>query len=812
MSAGNGFFTRDPFPGNIIPPSLINPIAQTLAQYWPKPSGTGGADGSNNFKPNTPSPTAWNQTFVRGDHNFSDKDKLLLQMGLLNSDIAWDDDYNTLATGHHQTIRREAAGVDFIHIINPQMLAHLRVGVTRVADKRVDKSNVSAPGGGYDITKLGLAPSLIPQLDLAQSSLPETFVTGYNGIHDNVRNNIDNPTTGTLGLEFDYNKGNHNLQAGADFWLIQYNSANNQYTMPAYTFDPTYTNGPFNNSPTTPLAQSLAAFLLGQPTSGYIVRPASLAAQNRYYGFYVQDNWRLTTNLTINFGLRYEYYAPVTERYNRSVRGFAANLPNPINNAAQAAYAINPAPGLPPAQFQAMGGLTFAGVDGQPRELYDTSKLNFAPRFGFAYRLPANTVIRGGYGIYFVPIGLDGPGNLQPTQEGFSRQTALVPTLNNGVTFVANLQNPFPNGILSPTGSSLGLATNVGESISFLNTDNLKSPYVQNWSLSLQHLFPALTTLQMSYVGSRSVKLIIPQNLDALPAQYLSTVPYRDQQTITFLSQSYPNPFAGLVPGTSLNTSLTTLRQLLLPYPEFTGVTLNQSNLGSLDYNSLQVQVEKRMSHGLSAIFAYTLSKSMDSTQFLNPTDPTPIWTVSANDHTHAIALAAIYQLPFGTDQKFASDPPAGLRPLISGWKFAPVLHAVSGFPIDFSGQDVFVNGSFSPKTLALPGSERTVNHWFNTSGFVTDPGEQPQFHLRTFPLRFSGLRTAWVNYWDMSLVKDTRLREDMTLQFQAQFLNALNQTSFGPASTNPAVGSFGAITSEMTWPRRIMFGLRLRF
>lgn len=130
-------------------------------------------------------------------------------------------------------------------------------------------------------------PSLIAQLNLSQSSLPEAFVTGYNGIHDNVRNNIDNPTTGTLGVEFDYDKGNHNLVAGADLWLIDYNSANNQYTMPAYTFDPTYTNGPFNNSPTTPLGQSVAAFLLGQPSSGYIDRPASFAAENRYYGFYV---------------------------------------------------------------------------------------------------------------------------------------------------------------------------------------------------------------------------------------------------------------------------------------------------------------------------------------------------------------------------------------------------------------------------------------------------------------------------------------------------------------------------------------------
>src|SRR3954447_13570408 len=210
------------------------------------------------------------------------------------------------------------------------------------------------------------------------------------------------------------------------------------------------------------------------------------------------------------------------------------------------------------------------------------------PRIGFAYSLTTDTVLRGGYGIYFEPLGVP---NEDVIQTGFSQTTQLVPTLDNGQTYIATIANPFPNGFLLPLGAGGGLSTNLGQSVTFFN-QNARNPYAQRWQLAVQRSLPFSSVLEVSYVGNRGVRTRVTRDLDALPNQYLSTSPARDQTTINFLAAQVPNPFYPLLPGTNLSGTTVSRSQLLRPYPQFTGVMLDTSQ-GYSYYHSMQARYEK---------------------------------------------------------------------------------------------------------------------------------------------------------------------------------------------------------------------------
>src|SRR5262249_45405829 len=204
--------------------------------------------------------------------------------------------------------------------------------------------------------------------------------------------------------------------------------------------------------------------------------------------------------------------SPLTERYNRSVLDFDRTAVSPIAAQAIANYAANPIPQVPVSQFKVPGGLTFAGVNGAPRTLWNSDKRNFMPRLGFAYSVSPNTVLRGGYGIYVEAIGVI---YVHANQTGFNRNTSFVASLDTGQTYVANLTSPFPTGLQFPQGAAGGLATNLGQNISYFN-QNLLDPYVQRWQFALQRGLPGHSVLELSYVGNRGTRQRASRDLDAI--------------------------------------------------------------------------------------------------------------------------------------------------------------------------------------------------------------------------------------------------------------------------------------------------------
>lgn len=548
----------------------------------------------------------------------------------------------------------------------------------------------------------------------------------------------------------------------------------------------------------------MAAFLLGIPTGGNIASNDSYAYQNTEMGFYVQDDWKLSARLTVSLGIRYELSGPLTERFNRSVRGFDFSTANPIQAAAQVNYARSPIPEVPAGQFRALGGFTFAGTGGLPRAVMGRDANNFAPRFGFAWSLDAKTVIRGGYGIFYDQLGLS---RLSVNQTGYNRSTLLVPSVDNGQTFIAGLNNPFPSGFDHANGAASGLSTFVGRSVSFYN-ENLVNPYMQRWQLGAQHQLMRNTVLEVAYVGNRGTLIRTSRQADPVPRQYLSTLPVRDQATIDYLGAQVPNPFYPLLPGSSIAGSNTSRSQLLRPYPHFTGISYD-SNQGYSWYHSMQTRFEKRFSAGYTFNVSWTWSKFMEATGYLNETDPVPERVISDLDRPQRFVVTGVYELPVGRNHRLGSHMPRPLDRLLGGWQVSNLFQRQSGAALGF-GNSIF-NGDLGH--IPIPDGERTIQRWFNTNaGFETNSQRQLGSNIRTLPTRFSGIRGDGLNNWDLSIVKITDLRERVKLHFRTEFINAFNHPQFGDPNTSPSSTAFGVVSSETSVPQTIQFALRLVF
>jgi hypothetical protein len=333
--------------------------------------------------------------------------------------------------------------------------------------------------------------------------------------------------------------------------------------------------------------------------------------------------------------------------------------------------------------------------------------------------------------------------------------------------------------------------------------------------LDVQHQFRGSVLLELAYVGNKGVDIEVVRNINALPNQYLSTSNVRDNAQNTFLSAALPNPFQGLFPaaaGAPSSFTGTTLsrQQLLRPYPQFGDINTT-SNEGYSWYHSLQLRAEKRFSKGLSLVGNYTYSKFMQATELLNPGDPRPTRMISDQDVPHRFASTFIYQLPFGHGAQYLNHFRPVVDRLIGGWEVSGFWSFQSGFPLNFSANDYFLSG-VTPISLDI--DQRTTQRWFNTSAFVTPAGAQPVNHLRVNPYRFSSLRGPRTNNIDLSLIKDTTLREGMRLRFSAQALNAFNHALLPTPNLVPSNGLFGAISgsTQANYPRNLQLELKLFF
>jgi hypothetical protein len=787
----NGTYSRQIFPGNVIPASRINPVAKNLLALYPLPNQAGAPNGANNYFLSGKALEDYWTTIGRVDHAISDKDRLFVR---LHRDF-WEEDKNRSFGNNVNGIilNRINRGIalDEVHMFSATFLLNFRYGLAQqiFPERRVSQ--------GFDLSSLGFAPaftSLFPK----ESAVPNVrlgSMTALSGSEsgDGSASSMVHSFTGN----FTKIKGSHTLKFGPEFRLYRvFLDRRSAATSPILNFSSEWGRGPLNTSAPPPVGAEFVSLLLGIP-GGEAQRTGSFATQDKYFAAYFQDDWKVSQKLTLNLGLRLEWESPVTERFNRSVTQFDAGVANPIAAQAIANYARNPIPEIPASAFRANGGLLFAG-DGN-RSFWNSAGMMWLPRIGLAYQANSKTVIRAGYGIFYGSLGaFKSTANLA----GFSQTTPVIPTQNNGLTFIANLQNPLPNGLIAPLGAGGGLQTNLGQNISFFPRDR-QMPYAQRWSFGLQREFKMGFVLESSYVGNRGTNLPANRNSNATPAQYLSTLPTRDQATITYLGAQFPNPFFGLNPQ---YTGTISRANLLRPFPHFGDITYADPT-GYSWYHSMQNRLEKRFGQGFTLQVSHTWSKAMDATQFLNPQDARPYESLADIDRTHRIAGSGIWELPFGKGRRFATNMSTVPNFLLGGWQLSGAYQRQSGAPIGWGNVQIIGD----PNTLVLPSDQRNADRWFNTSIFNIRSGEVLANNIRTFPFRFSNVKLDHQRRLDFSLNKTFPLGERFKMRFRGDVFNVENTPVLRGPNADPVNGAFGRITAQEP-PRSFQLSLNLQF
>jgi hypothetical protein len=782
----DGRITRRPVPNNVIPSNQLSPVAQKLLRYWPLPNLPGTNNGLQNYTGAPNSSIDMAQHFGRVDQTISDNNHAFVSYNryclyALQNITFGKPLGDVYSTGVIQANCHQGATVDEVYTPAPSWVLHVSYGLVRFLSRQPSTSQ------GFDLNSLGMSPALISQVDPALATLPAISITNLTGIGG---------TSGAKNSQLYHNlfasathlRGAHNLRFGMEFRTTAINRINYGNLTPTYTFAHNWVAAT-DTSAAAPNGQQLASFLYGLPTSGSIRRNDSSAALSKMFAWYVQDDWKLSPKLTLNIGLRHELEFGETERYNRANAGFDFTTSSPVQATAQAKYAANPIPQIPVGAFRVVGGQLFASSGN--RALYKLRPRNFMPRIGLAYLLTPNTVVRAGYGIYYESFAAD---FVAVTQNGYSQSTTMVPSVDNGLTFQATLQNhPFPDGILQPTGAAGGLNTFLGRSISFFDPNN-RQGYAQRWSFNVQRQFAQRVLVEVGYIGNRGTHLGVQNNWGNLPDRYLSRSPFRDQATINALAAMVPNPFYGIpqFATTALANPTVAVSQLVTPYPQFTGVTSTDGS-GFSWYHSLAVRAEKRFSHGLTLQLNYTWSKFMEATSRLNGVESPLEHVVSTQDRPQQFSPNGIYELPFGKGRRFLSSAPPWANVLAGGWQVQAIYVAQSGSPMAF-GNVLFLGNLHD---IVLPKSERTINRYFNTSaGFNTVAAQQLDRNYRTFPSQLTGARNPGWNLWAMSVIKNTRIHETVNFEIRAEAKNALNHPNFGGPSLNPTNALFGTISS----------------
>jgi Carboxypeptidase regulatory-like domain len=838
---------RTPFAGNIIPVSRINPVALAYLSYYPEPNQPGTED---NYFTNQLRPYDYNSYLGRIDHNFDSRNKLFVS-GYYNK--RQEDRYNwakgaSNATGEGSINdflvtqgfdNRSNTGVNagYTSTLSSSMVFDVHAGWSRFGEWR-------NPAQDFDPATLGFAQASLAAMGDYRYLPFFTFggfsTTNYNsriaslgaqrsdwnmGLNRPFYNISVSPTLTWL-------KGEHSLRAGYEMRYRRWNIAATDYGAGRYYFEGSYTRAN-NSAPTGNLAQEWAQFLLGLPTTATnTVGNASsnssqfeTAAPGDYrqvsHGVFIQDDWRVNRKLTVNLGFRLEIERAMTEAENRNLSGFDTTSPNPISAAALAAYAQHPIPEIPVNQFAVNGGVQFA--DGP---IYNTL-VKPLPRGSIEYLLDDRTVVRAGVGLFSYPYYFDA-GN----QSGFSQPTGVITTLNNGGTFLTDLTNPLPSGtLIAPPGSSLGLATSLGLNVGTVVPSERKTPYYTRFQVGIQRDLGAGWVVELTYLGSRGRDLPVTREMNGVPFQYLSTSPTRDAANDSYLTGQVPNPFAGLMPGTSNNGSTIQRQQLLRPYPEFISIVTEEYK-GSDRYDAGTILIQKRFTNGNSLVASYTRSRTRDKLNYLNPANSILEDRVSPNDRPNRISAGATFRFPFGKGRRWGGDWSGAKEAILGGWHLSGTYQYQTGYPLTW-GTSLYYDPSRNPldlqshigETVTCPNGQKGIAGLdcpaWDTSGFYipgsTTGRNDPNIVLssntvRYFPSTLPNVRTHDLHLMDIGLYKDFSLSHRMKLQIRIEAINALNYTVLWTPNQDPRNASFGIVSADRNNPRDLQLGARLTF
>jgi hypothetical protein len=738
---------RLPFPNNTIPVSRFDPVSAAALQFFPLPDRTGTATSASNFAGSSSNQLNRNIVLGRLDHQFRPSDLVTARYYINDANTNNSGIYGIPAAdplADITDVRIQSMLGSYTHIFTPAVTSDFRYTYLR------RKFLETRPGYGDNLAaQIGLT-------GVSSAAFPAFTISGYGLPAGTVLGNVTIPTSGAaLGnpamvYRFQTPIVDQQLEESISWFRGKH----------AWKFGAEYRNGANDeirdrtsagNFSFSPLltGNALASFLLGDANAASIQVSDKIPSRASYGALYAQDDWRVSERLTLNLGLRYEVEFP------RYVVGNKMNSFDPA--------AINPVSGTP-------GVVTFAGVNGTPERAFHTDWNNIGPRVGFAWRVPSahETVIRGGAGVFYGPTVSNTIGDVASL--GFS--TSASYTVSQAQTQIAlQLRDGFPavtRQALTPGFGAVAVGQKPNTAVSFFNPGQV-APISHQFNLGVQREVARDLLVEAGYIGNVSHHLTANDlSLDQVAPQLM----------------------------TSGNA------QLVRPFPQFSGVTWINPSIGNSTYHAVFIRAEKRMSHGVSFLAHYTFSKFLDDVEAANEFGSTGSYMDayrrfldkgrSGSDVPHRLVVEALYEF--------------------HGWKFGVLETAESGpdFTVLAAADTTnsFAAGSLRPNLLrdpSLPGDQRTIGQWFDTSAFAAPA-----------PLTFGnsprgGLRAAPIVTTDATIERSFRLAERYRIDVRGEFYNLLNHAIFNVPGFTLGAADFGVVSSARS-PRTAQLAARVSF
>jgi hypothetical protein len=812
-------YTPVPFAGNVIPQTRLNPTAVALLKLYPLPTSSATL---NNFTTNTSAGGNQNQYVGRVDQAIHQNQHLFGR-------FSWWNNVNLpidpLGTGLCQdrcteTFSSRALAIGYNYVLNPNTIANLNVSASRFLYTRQPKNS------NFDFTTIGWPAAFNGQVSAALRTPPTPCIAG---IADNITCSqgqsaiIDRDTQYNFSPSITMVRGRHTFQMGVQYLIDLDNYTQTNTAGGSFGFTGAYTGLAF------------ADFLLGwanNPSNvenhffGAAQEPALTAGKQKYIAGYVSDTYHVTTGLTLNLGLRYEYQSPWSERFNRQSY-FDTTAQNPLATAITGPI---------------VGAVELVDTPGVRSSRYNINPFykSFAPRIGFAESLNQKTVVRGGYGLFWIPIDANWATNplndpVNSIQTNYHGNIAANTPINTITT-------PWPEFIPAPGRNPSYQGALLGQGIT-IASPNFKYGYTQQWNLNLQRELPWGLFADVAYSGLKGTHLPqYSQQIDQLGDNYLAQAAQQSAAgEPVAIAQQVANPYVSVAsPGSPLSSATTLAGNLLRPFPQYSGLSYAGQGSFYSNYNALQATLTRRFNGGGTLLAAYTYSKLLSNTDTItswlesggtggiqdNNNLPGE-YSLSSNDVPQRLIISYVLDLPFGHGKAFASNLSPVMDKVVGGWGVDGVTLLQKGFPVNISANVNNYVGQFSAGLR--PNVSPNCNHaasgsaearvrdglaggqgWINESCYSQPAPYTFGNESRVDP----SLRAQGPANFDFALFKNTNFGpgEKLGFQFRTEFFNLFNHPQFGPPGGSFGSSGFGQITSQINNPRLIQFAGKIIF
>jgi Carboxypeptidase regulatory-like domain len=806
----NGTMVRTPFPGNIIPLSRMDPVAVKVQALIPVPTYS---TLTNNFQQYYTVITNQDNFSTKFDHIFADNSKLSIFGQLFSTRSAFNnsDGLPVPLTGYQdQRQGTNSLRINYDKSLTPTLLFHLGAGYMRMhtpARSEAGTLNYDAVAG-LGLKGSLLTPSAFPKLTFSSASYGGSSLSL--GPSDNT-NRLNSKPTGLASLSWVH--GNHSIKFGAEWRrdIYSYSSVAGAWGTYGFSNDETaqIVNGSSNIGGNTS-GLAYASFLLGAVDSGNIKTPWQYSLASQGVNLYLQDTWRVTPKLTLDYGLRWDGTRPYNEQFNR-MSGFSPTVANPS------------AGGL-------LGATVYEGSGAGTCNCNFIKNYPFAigPRLGLAYQITPKTVLRAGWGIEYGFI-VNGWGMPFATGQAGWYQLPWAAPSPGVAAFQFSGGLPYTMAQLQGHNYDPGIAPVAGAGISaypatWWDPNGGRQPRIEQWSMSLQREVTKDLMVEGAYVGNRGAfeqqasSLI---DINGLTPQRLATfgLNINSASDRTLLTSAMNSPavmaagFKAPYPGFPMGL---VLAQALRPYPQFTTISSTYSPLGDSWYDALQVKATKRTSHGLTASFAFTYQKELTTAEGPYVGDVynrSNLKEISASSQPFETVFSITYQIP---------NPAKGnkfTKGALTGWRVGGIFRYASGLPIQVPCSTNNLNTILLRINTCDPDNRVPGVNPFNVN--LNSHSFDPQ---KTFVLNPAAWTDPGPGNWGTSaafyndyryqrrpdeqgnLSRSFRLREGMTLLFRVEFFNIFNRTEPNNPTITPitatqvtGVGGFGYINVGTT-------------